>query len=57
MLYTHRGVDQTKNLLYVTYGQMQMERRLIFYRRQSTKQEHFHSAEVLDSIAIKAVQS
>lgn len=59
MLYTHRGVDQTKNLLYVhvTYGQMQMERWLIFYRRQSTKQEHFHSAEVLDSIAIKAVQS
>lgn len=57
MLYTHRCVDQTKNLLYVTYGQMQMERRLIFYRRQSTKQEHFHSAEVLDSIAIKAVQS
>lgn len=57
MLYTHPCIDQTKNLLYVTYGQMQMERRLIFYRRQSTKQEHFHSAEVLDSIAIKAVQS
>lgn len=30
---------------------------LFFNRRQSTKQEHFHSAEVLDSIAIKAVQS
>lgn len=57
MLYTYRCVDQTKNLLYVTYGQMRMERRLIFYRRQSTKQEDFHSAEVLDSIAINAVQS
>lgn len=59
MLYTYRCVDQTKNLLYVTYGHMQMERRLIFffYRRQSTKQEDFHSAEVLDSIAINAVQS
>lgn len=57
MLYTYRCVDQTKNLLYVTYGQMQMERRLIFYRRQSTKQEDFHSAEVLDFIAINAVQS
>lgn len=30
---------------------------IFFYRRQSTKQEDFHSAEVLDFIAINAVQS